>query len=356
MDWFVINAVDKAIARTKKCLMGPFEFWKWFRLTMIIMLLGTTGFNTGGSSGLFDNKGEGFGDTTTGPLASIAYAKDSLISSIDSDPALIAAVIGTLLIMLLLFVLFMSILSSIMEFVLIRSLVSNDVRIWDYTRRYFSKGARLFLFRILVNLIIVAIAATFIVLILIMTGGFVALTGNILSFMAVAIVPILIMLMIIALLSSIVNSFIGLAIPISMYSGKGITNAFSIVWRKFIQDPWQILIYWAGRAVLQIALGIVVTFASLLVIFTIVLVSVMIDVTIFLLLKIIAVGAVYILIPLIIIQLTLLILAIAFVGMPAKVFLSYHMLTFMQLWYPDTRIPMFDEQNGTEMNIDTGML
>jgi hypothetical protein len=48
------------------------------------------------------------------------------------------------------------------------------------------------------------------------------------------------------------------------------------------------------------------------------------------------------LIPILIVEFIVFLFVIAFVGMPANVFMKYHMLTFLQKWYP-VEIPMFDK-------------
>ena len=45
MSWYVVDAVDRAFDRTKKCLLEPFDFWKWLKLAIIVALIG------GGGSG-----------------------------------------------------------------------------------------------------------------------------------------------------------------------------------------------------------------------------------------------------------------------------------------------------------------
>jgi hypothetical protein len=37
MSWNGIDAVDKAVSRTKRALFEPFDFWKWIKLAIIIL-------------------------------------------------------------------------------------------------------------------------------------------------------------------------------------------------------------------------------------------------------------------------------------------------------------------------------
>ena len=49
MSWYGIDAVDKAVSRTRRALFEPFDFWKWVKLAIIIFLLGGISSNYGGS-------------------------------------------------------------------------------------------------------------------------------------------------------------------------------------------------------------------------------------------------------------------------------------------------------------------
>ncbi len=65
MSWYGIDAVDKAISRTRRALFEPFDFWKWVKLAIIIFFLGGSGSNFGGSGNNYRMNPEEFTNTTS---------------------------------------------------------------------------------------------------------------------------------------------------------------------------------------------------------------------------------------------------------------------------------------------------
>ena len=60
MSWYGIDAIDKAVSRTRTALFEPFDFWKWVKLAIIIFLLGGIGSNYGGSGTNYQMGSEDF--------------------------------------------------------------------------------------------------------------------------------------------------------------------------------------------------------------------------------------------------------------------------------------------------------
>lgn len=328
MSWYVLDALDEAFERTRKCLLEPFDFWKWVKLALIIFLIVIgSSFNSGGGNYSFDDSDiEEFGDISA------------------EDLGFIAAMILFIIILLII----LAYVASVMEFVLVESVVSNRVRFREYSRRFLGKGFNLLLFRLAVALIVLVISATVAVpLLYLMTGSS---SGN----MGLLLVPLAFLLVILGLVfwvaGMVINSFVNLSIPISLYTETSIFSAFISVFQKFRQDWQQIIVYWLGRMILAILLSIVSLILTLFVSMIALLLFVVIDSIIYFVLSAIASGwdmlIWIVLVPVILIQLFLLILAVLLIGMPVGIFMKYHMLTFLKMWYPEVEIPMFDTLRG----------
>lgn len=343
----MLDALDRAIERTRKCLFEPFDFWKWMKLAIIVLLMGGSGFNGGNSSNYSYDESDmaSFPDIpagATGPFQGI----------FDMFSANALGIIIGLVVLIILLVLVFSYISSVMEFVFVESLVKNDVRFWEYSRRYLGKGFGLFLFRLLIGLLMLAVIAVIALLFLYpyITGSAAGTpdlpASNIFLFLLLLFAIIL--LFIVA--GGLVNSFIGLSIPVALYTENNIFKAFSMVLRKFRQDAGQIVLYWIGRIVLGLAAAVVVGILALIVIVAAVLIVLVIDGLLYLAITTLLPESILVwivLVPLLFVQFILFILALAFVSMPAQVFLRYHLLTFLQAWYPEITIPVFDGLQGT---------
>ncbi|MDW7733440.1 MAG: hypothetical protein SCH66_13565 [Methanolobus sp.] len=348
MSWYVIDAVDGAFERTRKCLLEPFDFWKWVKLAIIVLLIGGgASFNSGGGNYSFDESDVPSSQDLPAGLGELFHGISENIAA-----NAVAYVVGAVLLIIIL-ALVLAYISSVMEFVLVRSLVSNDVRFWEYSRSFLGKGLGLFLLRLLIGIIyLIIIAIMALPFIYFMVGQS---DGNLESSLVAGIVYFIFLLFfiifVLAVIGGIVGSFVNLSIPVSLYSGTGIFKALSMVLRKFRQDWQQIIIYWIGRIVLNIAVAIVVGIAALIVAAIALLLLLIIDGGFYLVLSALLPGSDMlvwlILAPVIFIQMVLFILAMAFVGMPARVFLKYHMLTFLQMWYSGLEIPMFDQLQET---------
>ena len=66
MTWHSIDCVDTAFKRTKSALIEPFDFWKWIKLGIIILLLGGSGGGSGGSGSNYSGSGQDFGRIDNG--------------------------------------------------------------------------------------------------------------------------------------------------------------------------------------------------------------------------------------------------------------------------------------------------
>ncbi|QLC49868.1 hypothetical protein HWN40_06205 [Methanolobus zinderi] len=349
MSWYVVDAVDRAFERTKKCLIEPFDFWKWMKLTIIVLLVGGgMNFNTGGGNYSFD-------ETDMPVSQDFPTGAENVFENIYDTVSMnaLAYMVGAILLIILLALIFAYI-SSVMEFVLVESLVSNDVRFWEYSRSFLGKGFGLFLFRLLLGilylLIIAIVALPFIYYLTGQTDA--SLESSMLANIVYLIFLLIFIFFVLGVIGGIIGSFVNLAIPVSLYAGSGIFGAFSMVVKKFRQDWKQIIIYWIGRIVLNIAVAIVVGIAVLIMSAIALLLFLVFDGAVYFVLSALTASDTLvwiILAPVVFIQLIIFVLAIAFVSMPARVFVKYHMLTFLQMWYPEIEVPIFDRYKGSPM-------
>lgn len=345
MTWYVVDAVDKAFKRTKKCLIEPFDFWKWMKLTLIVLLGAGSPFLSNGSG-----SGRSFNDPETN--AELSSAFDSFIDFVTSDQYF--GMIVTAVILLVIVLVLLAYIKNVMEYVFVDSLVSNDVRLWEYFRNYLGKGFWLFIFRLLV-----AFAVIFLAIIVLIPAVMLAIgaAGNesLIGFMLFLLIFML-AIVLVAMISGALSSLINLSIPVSVYGGAGIFSAFSRVFKIFRNDWKQIGLYWIGRAILRIAVGIAVGIVAIIVAVIIMVLLAIIDLVLYYIFDPVLTDlstGMWILIGLLLfLEFIFLIFTISIFEMPGKVFLKYHMLTFMQLWYADMEIPMFDMQPGRIENVD----
>ncbi len=339
MDWYVIDAVEVAYERTKRCLFEPFDLWKWVKLAIILMLVGGGSGHGGNSFNSFSNSmdsdyGSGYGSgygSDYDPLDSIGDTFDSIFS---------AAVMAIIALVLFLIIIFMYV-SSVMEFVLVESLVSNSVKFWEYTRRFLGKGFQLFIIRIAALLLSLLVLAV-LLLPFVLLFGMPSADYFWLSFIG-GMMLVIFLVIIFAVIASVFGSFISMSIPIALYNNVGVLSAIMEVLRKFKLDWQQIVVYWVGRAVLGIIVGIAALIVMMLAILVTLLPFLIVDGILYLLLSLVLSGSEWIvLVPFILVEVILFIIVMALVSMPFGAFLKYHMLSFVEKWYLEAGIP-FDQ-------------
>ncbi len=338
MDWYVTEVIDKAFDRTKKCLLEPFDFWKWAKLAILIMLIG------GAGSGL-NSSGNNYSASDSDVHKMTDVFDNELWNISPPDLSSNMALIGAAIVLLILFILFFAYVSNVMEFVFVESLIKNDVRFWEYTRMFLGSGFYLFILRFIVTLIILIPIGIVSIL------GFVALD----TVSAASLIPLLLMfiplILVLAIIAGTVGSFINLAIPVSIYNEQSIFSAFSSVFRRFRMDWKQIVLYWIGRVVLFIIVGIIEFIAAIIIILALGLISLLIDGMLYLILAAVGSGEMTLWIvlgPVIFIQILVLIALMLLLSVPGGVFIKYHMLSFLEKWYPEVDLPIFDARYDEE--------
>ena len=344
MSWYAIDAVDRAFSRTRKALFEPFDLWKWVKLAIIIFFVGI-GSNYGGPGANYQTGSEDFvnnyeniehGEIPDFP-SGISWLGLSYIESI-SPLAIIAAIV----IFFILFILVFSYISSVMEFVFAEALVKNEVHLWAYFKKFMRKGFNLLLIRLALGLVfLVLFLLTLLPLIpIVLTEStdfaLPAFIGGILWFFGVIIL--------LALIGSVISSFLSLAIPLSIYRETGILSAFRMVYRNFRKSWKEVLVYWFIRFLLGIAIGILAFVLFGLLMLALVIAFLIIDVVLYFLFSaFVSETFVWVLlIPFVLIELLFIFVTLLLLSVPLSVFMKYHLLSFLETWFADADIPFFD--------------
>ncbi len=339
MSWHSIDAIDTAIKRTKRALIEPFDFWKWIKLGIISILIGNSGIGNGSN---FSNFNRRFSEKKNA-IPSTGEIINQISQFWQQYQTYILIGLAVIILIILLF----GLISSIMQFVLVESLVTNVVKVRAYFRKYFRVGFNLFVIQTILGIFFFSLFILAMVQILaplLESPGSITF-GNILT----AIFWGISVLLVLAIFSLILNSFISLSIPLVMYGGKGIIEALKIILGKFKSDWKQILVFWVTRVILGLTAGIIVGIVALILLVVTIIILLVPGAVLYFILSGIGHGAQsalfwIVMIPYGFIAAIILILFILIVSVPVPVFMKYHMLTFLQLWYPDARIPFHDSK------------
>ena len=339
MSWSGIDAIDSAVSRTKKTLIEPFNFWKWIKLGIILFFLG------GGSSSF---NPASFNQPYRGAQTP-APTMGEILSQITQFWHQYFTIILLVAAFFVFFILIFGYISSIMEFVLVESLVTGVVTFWASSRKYLRLGFNLFVVRLVIGLFILSL------LILFMFPVFKSVMGSfdtISSGMIIGIIlKVVAVLLGIAIVNGIIQSFINLSIPLAMYNDMGIIEAFKSIVGKARTDWKQIGMYWIIRILLGIVASIAVGIIAFILILVILAILAIPAVILYYLLS--GIGAqilFWILMALYgLIAFVVFFLFILIVSVPVPVFMKYHMLTFLKMWYEDAKIPFYSlEESGVE--------
>jgi hypothetical protein len=333
MSWFVVDAVDVAFKRTRVALLEPFDIWKWIKLAIIIALAsggGGQGYNGPSSSSDFQ-------DTNSSPFSEIPTLNSFIDQISMPDLSLVIAAFIIILVLILLF----GYIASVMDLVLVESVTKNDVRIREYSTKFLRMGLDLFILRLVLRIVymgIFLVAALPIIMQIIQEPS-----TNLLPLLIASSPSLIAIIIILSVISSIINSFIVLCIPVTMYSSTGFIESLERVIANFRRDWKQMFAYWIGRMLLW-ALG---SIAVVILVFALILIPILlffiIDALIFFVLSMMVGETAWIIIaPIVFLETILLILVSMMGAVPLRVFMKYHVLTFIEKWDSGMNIPLFD--------------
>ena len=347
MVWYSIDVIDAAVKRTKKILLEPFDFWKWIKLGIIIFFIGG-GFGSSGSNfdpGAFNRPSQdrSLEEPSTGEM----------INQITQFWHQYQTYILIGLAILIFIILIFGLISSIMQFVFVETIVTNKVTIIDYFKKYMRPGFNLFIIQTILGLFFLSIFILAMLPVLQSslaspeTISFGSILGSIFWFFLVIIV--------LSIISGIIESLIQLSIPMVIYEQSGLIVAIKKVVGRAGADWKQIGVYWVMRAVLWIAAGIIMGISAIILLILLIIVIAIVGVILYLLLSFLGIGTGNIwfwivMIPFGLIALIPLIVLMLLASVPAPVFMKSHMLLFLRSWYPDVKVPLFESKESTEGN------
>jgi len=240
MALYALDDLDDALDVTRSFLT-PVDRTTWVKLAVVALFVGGTGTNV--FSWSFGGGGNG------GPTPGAGQP------TIDLGPQvwlLIAGVVGVLLLLGLGFML----VSSIMEFVFVESLRNEAVTIRRYWSRRWRQGLRLFGFRIVIGLLVLAsvalLAAPFVLPVL----GVAPIGGGM---MVAAFLVLLPLFLVLAIVVGLVNGFTTVfVVPVMILEDCGVLAGWRRLWPTITGQWKQYLAYAVAGFFLSIVGGVAV--------------------------------------------------------------------------------------------------
>lgn len=243
MSFYAVDDIGDAVDATKALLL-PVDRGTWLRLAIVVFFLG-------GGGGGFGQIGNGVSSNTGG-----TSTPSTSLGSLGSTELLIVGVVVALLVAVVLALAFVG---AAMEFVFVESLRRETVRIREYLRAHWRRGARLFGFRLGLGLatlaavaIVIGVAAAPILL------G-VAPVGIVLLLVAIPIVVV------VAVVGAVAGGFTTtFVVPTMLVEERGVLAA----WRRFwptLRAGWkQYAVYALVVFGLRVAAGLLAAVVTIL--------------------------------------------------------------------------------------------
>ncbi|MFP8953540.1 hypothetical protein ACLI4Z_11275 [Natrialbaceae archaeon A-arb3/5] len=299
-----MDAVDNlsdAIDVTRELLL-PVRFWLWVKLAIVVLFVGG-GMMTGGVPS---------GDVTM--FADEPAVEDGTEDVPEDFWVIFAAIVAGIVLLWLIFAL----ISAIMEFVFVESLRSSEVHIRQYFRENLGRGFRLFGFRILVGLIAAAIVFGPLAFVILSASSPEAILGSVLLILLFG----LFVYLFYAIVMRFTSEFVA---PIMLLESRGVLSSWSRFWSTFKANWSEYVVYlllvWILQLVINLAAGILLLLAVLLV-------AIPFGIVAFLLLMVGDIG-VWLAIPVIFLGVIAMILVVALIQMPIRTYFQYYGLLLL---------------------------
>lgn len=239
MALYAIDDLDDAWTATREFLT-PLSLKRLLALAVIVFFVSGSGTSVPGGSG-------GTGGTSgvePVPGAEIAAARRFLFDNLFT----IGLLVGVILLVGLAFLL----VGSVMEFVFVQSLRTDEVRFWDYARSYFDEGLRLFGFRVALGIASLLLIAVIVGSALLAAGAAPAIQlGGLL--LALAVSASAVVLVVVAVVDAFTTAFV---VPVMLVRDSGVLAAWREFWLTLVETWKQYLAYAIGALILNVAAGI----------------------------------------------------------------------------------------------------
>ena len=241
MALYALEDVDDALAATR-AFLWPVDRSRWLKLALVVFFVGGpgAGFNT-----FQYNVPSGRNGPPGGPQWPLEVGPRAW--------AVVAAVVGILLLVGLVFLL----VGSVMEFVLVESLREEAVTVRRFWGRRWRQGVRLFAFRVAIGVVVIGSVAVIAALVLlpvaVETGtGAVDPTPSIVALLFL--IPVIAVL---AVLVGLINGFTtAFVVPVMVLDDCGVLDGWRRLWPTIAADPWQYLAYAVAGFVLSLVGGV----------------------------------------------------------------------------------------------------
>ena len=264
MPWYAFDAVDDALDATRNFLF-PFSWGRWLRLAVIVFFLGGgTGLNgvtnipSSVPSDGGPTPGPGPGPSPApGPSPSLSELLAPLSDATGLSPDALVLVGAAFLVAIVLFVVVSIVASSVMPFVFVDALRTNEVHVRGPFKQRFWKGIRFLLFQLAVALLFVAPFALAVALLVVLNPNTAALDSflagfglaGLLGLFAVAVVAFVVF----GLLLGFTEQFV---VPVMIATDSGVISSWRQFWPTLRSEWKQFLVYLFVRFVLQLGVGI----------------------------------------------------------------------------------------------------
>jgi len=329
-NWIAWAAIEGALTKTKQILFEPFDFTKWVKLAIILFFIGGIGggsgnLNSNPLSGNFGNFGDSYSDAELDAFVTETVSEVSVFVH-QYMTYIVLAVLAILLVSAL-----FSYISNMMQFVFVESVVRNHVTIRAYIRNNLGNGLRLFILNRTLG-----IAFLIAIILSLLPALSSALDGDVSALFFGSFTPFFVVLVLGIIILSIIASFINLAIPVMLYENVGVLKTLSKVTSTAAHSIPQVLVYWITRGVLGIIIGIAAAIISIILI----LIALLIGIAVYMILTLLGFGLFdmsHLLMPGSFFFAAILVLAfiIRLVTIPFPIFMKYHALLFLRIWYAD---------------------
>ncbi len=317
MTLYAIEDLDDAFVATREFLISPFSLRRWLVLAFVVFFVGGGGVGAGnGFSGVNAATPPA---TDTDPGVEVGEVVALLTELLLANLALVLGVLGVLA----LFVLGFMFVAATMEFVLVESLRTEEVRFVEYARSNLRKALSLLAFRVVLGaLALGVVGGLFYLGLWVVTGA----PEGVPSFLLVGLSVVGgLTLLLLSLVDGFTTEFV---VPTMLVTDRGLIGGWRAFWPTLVGSWKQYLVYAVAVFVLGIVVSILVGIAVAIVLTGLGLTFGIAGAAVFLLLF--AAGAELvggILLALIgLVALALFLVSVALILVPAESYLRYYSL------------------------------
>ncbi|MGQ4556090.1 DUF7544 domain-containing protein [Halobellus sp. GM3] len=252
MSLYAVDAIDDAIDATR-AFLWPFDLRRWAKLALVMLFVGA-----GGGFSPFQFSGgapSGTGSDVPTPPGGPGAPSPEMVLPGGAELAVIGLIFGVIAVIVFGFMF----VGSVMEFVFVESLRRESVALRRYWSERWRQGGRLFVFRVILGLLTLAlvsgIALAVLAPIVFGDGGF--SVG--LLFLAVPVV------ILVVAVSGLVDGFTTMfVVPVMIAEDRTLLSAWRRFWSVMTGQWKQYAVYAVLGLVLQIAAGILASIATAL--------------------------------------------------------------------------------------------